>query len=119
MAAPSKRSLLGLLALILAVGFASQWWAQRHTRSIGEQVAALAQPGDVRMLSSEFCPSCMVARRWFTEQKVAFDECYIERDPACMAEFQARQAPGTPVIIVRGQPQLGFLPERVLAALQR
>jgi glutaredoxin len=119
MAAPSKRSLLGLLALILLVGFASQWWQNRHARSIGEQIAELAKPGDVRMLSSEVCPSCVVARRWFTEQKVAFEECTIERDAACMEEFQARRAPGTPVVIVRGQPQLGFVPERVLAALQR
>jgi glutaredoxin len=119
MAAPSKRSLLGLLVLILAVGFASQWWHNRHARGIGEQIAELAAPGDLRMLSSEFCPSCVVARRWFTEQNVPFEECTIERDAACMEEFQARRAPGTPVIIVRGLPLLGFAPESVLAALQR
>jgi arsenate reductase-like glutaredoxin family protein len=116
---PSIRSLLGLLALIIAVGAATQWWQQRHARSIGEQVAELAAPGDIFMFSATTCASCTVARRWFTQQQVAFEECSIDRDAQCLADFQARLSPGTPVIVVRGQPQLGFVPERVLAALQR
>jgi hypothetical protein len=32
-------------------------------------------------------------------------------------EFEMLQAPGTPVIIVRGQPQLGFSPAHIARAL--
>ena len=114
----SPRSLLGLLLLVLAVGGLQQWWAGRAQQRLGEQLAALAQVGDIRMLSSESCGVCTLARAWFTEHRVAFQECWIERDAACRAEFEARQSPGTPVLLVRGQGQLGFSPQRVLAGLQ-
>ena len=114
----SKRSLVGLAALVLAVSVASQWWAGRHEQRLGEQVAALAQPGDIRMLSSETCAICTLARGWFTEHRVPFSECTIEHDAQCKAEFEAMRAPGTPVLIVRGVPQLGFNPDRVHAALK-
>ena len=114
----SKRSLLGLVALVLAVSVASQWWVGRHEQRLGGQVAALAQPGDIRMLSSETCAVCTVARGWFTEHRVPFSECLIERDAQCQADFDATRSPGTPVILVRGVPQLGFNPERLRLALQ-
>ncbi len=115
----TRRSLLGLAVLVLAVGTASSWWAGRHQTSLGGDVAALAAPGDIRMLSSENCASCVVARRWFTQHEVRFSECVIERDSACLEELMARQAPGTPVIVVRGTPLLGFDPVQVRAVLQR
>ena len=114
----SRRSLLGLVALVLAISAASTWWGQRHEARLGEQVAALAAPGDLRMLSSDSCAICVVARRWFKEHGVAFSECSIERDAACRAQFEAMLAPGTPVILVRGRAQLGFDPARLLASLQ-
>jgi hypothetical protein len=114
----SRRSLFGLAALVLAVTVASQWWTGRHEQRLGEQVAGLAQPGDIRMLSSETCAICTLARGWFTEHRVPFSECLIERDAQCRADFDATSAPGTPVILVRGVPQLGFNPERVRLALQ-
>lgn len=85
---------------------------------MGAHVASLVRPGDIRMLSSETCVICKQARNWFTEHKVAFSECLIERDPACRHDFEAAQAPGTPVILVRGRAQLGFNPQRLQAALE-
>jgi glutaredoxin len=114
----SRRSLLGLVLLVLALMALSSWWAGRSQQAVGERAAALAAAGDIRMLSSETCAICTVARRWFTEHRVAFSECMIERDSACRAEFDALGARGTPVLVVRGQPQLGFSPERLIAALQ-
>lgn len=114
----SRKSLLGLVLLVLAVSTASQWWAGRQERQIGDQVAALAQPGDIHMLASATCGVCVAARSWFTEHRVPFSECVIEHDAACRQAFDALQAPGTPVMLVRGQPQLGFSPERLLDALQ-
>jgi hypothetical protein len=52
-----------------------------------------------------------------TAHGVPFEECFIERDARCDAEYQARGAPGTPVVLVRGQPQRGFSAERVARAL--
>lgn len=115
----TRRGLLGLAVLVLAVGSLHQWWTTRHHASVAEAVAAQAAPGDIRMLSSETCPSCMVARRWFEQHRVAYSECLIERDPACLDEFRARQAVGTPLLVVRGTPLSGFDPAQVRAVLER
>ena len=114
----SKGSLFGLVLLVLGVSLASQWWVGRHELRLGEGVAAIARPGDIRMLASETCAICTVARAWFTEHRVPFSECTIEHDAQCKAEFEAMRAPGTPVLIVRGVPQLGFNPDRLHAALK-
>ena len=116
---PSRRTLIGVAAMLLAISTANQWWAGRGERQLGAQVAALVQPGDIRMLSSESCAICDQARQWFLENRVAFSECLIERDAACKAEFEATRSPGTPVLLVRGQPQVGFSSQRLLLALRR
>jgi glutaredoxin len=115
----TRRSLAGLVVLVLAVGLATQWWQGAAARSEGERLAALARPGDIRMLSSETCVYCTAARRWMSEQRVAFDECFIERDADCRALYEATTARGTPTLLVRGQVQLGFDARRVIAALER
>lgn len=106
---------LGLL--LAAVVLALQAWQGRQQQALGARVAATAAPGDLRMLSSTTCGICTQARRWFIEHRVAFTECFVERDAACRAEFERLQAPGTPVILVRGRPQLGFSPPRLARAL--
>jgi hypothetical protein len=119
MSRPGARSLLGLAALVLTVHAASQWWSARHQAQLGEQAASLARAGDIRMLSSETCAICASARIWFTENRIPFSECLIERDASCRADFQASGAPGTPVLQVRGRSFVGFAPGLVLEALRR
>ena len=115
----SRSAIVVLVVLVLGVSAGSAWWARRHDDRLGAQVAALAQPGDIRMISSVTCAVCLQARLWFDSHRIAYRECLIEHDAACRAEFDARQAPGTPLFLVRGMPQLGFRPERLLAALRR
>ena len=113
-----RRSLAVLLALVLLASAATQWWGSSAERRQGERLAARAQPGDIRMLSSETCVYCAAARRWLAEYRVRFDECFIERDVQCKVLYDATQARGTPTLIVRGQVQLGFNAGKVLAALE-
>lgn len=108
---------LQLFLLLAAVSLGLQAWQGRGQAALGERVAQAAAPGDLRMLSSTTCGICTQARQWFTEHGVAFSECFVERDAACRAEFERWQAPGTPVILVRGRPQLGFSPARIDGAL--
>lgn len=114
---PATRSIALLAALLLATGAATQWWQGRSQARLGERLAALAQPGDIHMLSSLTCTFCAAARQWLTEHRVGFNECFIERDAQCQTVYAATGARGTPTLLVRGQVQLGFDPERVLAAL--
>lgn len=118
MSTPSRSSWLGLLVLVLGVSAASQWWVQRQQNKLGQDMATLATAGDIRMLSSDTCALCVVARAWLKDNKVAFSECSIERDTACRQAFEASRSPGTPVLLVRGQTQVGFSPQRVLEGLR-
>ncbi len=109
----------GSLALILlAVWSATQVLQMWSARSLGHDAAARAKPGDIQMISSVTCVFCEKARAWFTAQNVPFTECFVERDVACAAQYRALLAPGTPVIVVRGQPQVGFSAQRVVSALK-
>ncbi len=113
-----SRSGWGLAVLVLAVLASQQWWADLQQQNIGERVAQLARPGDIHMLSSETCAICTVARDWLTQHRVPFTECLIERDAACRQALEATRSPGTPVLVVRGRPQVGFDPRRLRAALE-
>jgi hypothetical protein len=114
---PQARSLIGLALLVLAALSAQSWWTGHLRAEVGAEVAALARPGDIHMLSSDSCGICDQARRWFVANHVPFTECSIERDGACRAAFDARLAPGTPVLLVRERVLLGFSPEQLRAAL--
>ena len=111
------RSLLGLVALVLAVFAAMQGFTAWSRVRLGAQVAAVARPGDIHMIASVTCVYCAAARAWFDENRVPFTECLIERDAQCAAKYNALMAPGTPVLLVRGRRLLGFSAQAVADAL--
>lgn len=119
MKAPAgARALLGLVLVVLLASGAMQWWHGRNEQRAADGIAALAQRGDIQLLSSTTCGYCTQARAWLQARQVPFDECFIEQDTACRERFDALRAPGTPVVLVKGQAQTGFSPERVLQALK-
>lgn len=111
-----ERRALMLIGAAVLLGWPA--WRSWQAAKVGEEIARLARPHALQMVSSETCVFCAAARQWLQQQHVSFDECFIEREPACLARYQAQGAPGTPLLFVNGQPQRGFSPERVLAALQ-
>jgi glutaredoxin len=114
----SRWSFVGLLVLVLAVSGASQWWAGRHQAALGAQLAALARPGDIRMVSSLTCSYCAAARQWMESHGVSFGECFIENDAECASLYRAARAPGTPLMVLRGGgTMLGFDARRLRDAL--
>lgn len=114
---PTRREGLVLLALVAAVAGLSGTWRAVSQAQWGRDAARLARPGDIRMLSSQTCIYCTRARAWFKAHDVPFEECFIEQDTACRAEFEALGAPGTPVLRVRGRMHLGFDPSTLVASL--
>ena len=114
----SHRSLFVLIGLVLGISAGMQWWHGAREARLGEALARTAQPGDIRMLVSDTCAACHGARQWMQAHRVPFSECSIERDAACEAAFRQSLAYGTPLLLVRGQPQLGFDPRRVLQRLE-
>jgi glutaredoxin len=119
MSLPSRRALIGLVALVLVVSGASEWWREHQAQQVGRALASLARPGDIEMVSSTTCVFCTRARQFMTLQQVPFSECFIETDAACARRYQALGAQGTPTLMVRGQVQLGFSAAAVQGALRR
>lgn len=119
-AGPARSPLLTLLsmgALIAAVAGGVLLIQDHGEKKFTAELQARARPGDIRMISSETCVYCNKAREWMNARQVPFEECFIERDEPCAAQYRALGARGTPTILVRGQPQLGFNPERMAAVL--
>ena len=110
---PSLRAWLGLGLLVLMVQGGSALWREHQAARWGPELARLARPGDIQMVSSLTCVYCERARRWMTRQQVPFTECFVERDAGCAARYQAWGADGTPIVWVRGELQLGFDAQRV------
>lgn len=115
----SARSVFGLVALVAGVALANAGWGEWQSQRLGVQVARGARAGDIEMLSSVSCAYCNAARAWFGEHAVPVRECFIERDAGCAARFTALQGLGTPLLLVRGERQVGFSPARVAEALNR
>ncbi len=113
------RSIWVPLGLALAVAAGVQAIGSVSRAGLGKQVAALARPGDIQMLASITCVYCAQARAWFNANGVPFSECMIENDARCAATYAALMAPGTPVLVVRGQRLIGFDAQAVADALGR
>lgn len=112
-----RRGLWSLLLVILAAGALAEGaraWVQQQR---AQALRAVATPGDIRMISSESCVFCAQARAWLTRERLPFEECFVERDARCAADYDRLGRPGTPTLLVRGQAQLGFDPERITVAL--
>ena len=110
----------GLLA-VLVVGLVA-WGLGRVVQTQvqsghAEALRQVARPGDIRMISSVTCIFCTTARQYMTEHRIPFEECLIERDAACLADYKRLGASGTPTLLIRGQRQLGFDPQRITSAL--
>jgi glutaredoxin len=112
-----RRDVLSLAGLALGAWALSRWWGDSHAAELGGRIASAAAPGDIQMLSSRTCASCVIARQWFKEHGIAFSECTIEDDAACAQRYTKALAAGTPTFIVRGQIQIGFAPERIALGL--
>lgn len=108
---------LALFALAVWIGM--QLLQRFSSERIGREMAGSAKAGDILMISSVTCPYCLEARSYFKEHQIAFTECFIERDAACTATYAALQAPGTPTLVVRGERQVGFSPQKVAQRLRQ
>lgn len=115
-----RRELLVLVVLLSAAGGVQLWLRGRTEAArdaLGPRIAGAARAGDVEMISSTGCVYCAKARSWLTRHHVVFGECNIDLDTRCLTRFQQLGSPGTPVMMVRGKPQLGFDPQRVAQGL--
>jgi len=107
------------LFVVVALAWAgSTAWREHVASQDGVLLARRVRPGDIRMISSETCPYCLAARRFMSQEGIPFQECFIEREEKCLADYQALGAVGTPTLVVRGQRVTGFDRARLLEILK-
>jgi glutaredoxin len=122
MGATQRRPWLTLVLVVALTATATTLW-QRH-RGAGDlaAIAALAGPGDLYLYSATWCGWCTRAKRQLDAHAVRYGVCEIDLDAGCQARFDALAArlgrSGTPIVLVRGEPQLGFDAGRVRARLE-
>ena len=79
--------------------------------------------GKVILYATSWCPACSKAKKWLTDQRIAFVEKDIEKDRQAAAELMAKAqkagipASGVPVLDVKGTLVRGFDPRRIAALL--
>lgn len=110
----------GVLAALVGAALAGPaWWRGREAARLGEELARLARPGDIEMVSSVTCLYCDKARDWLTAHGAPFSECYIERDRACLARYEQLGAAGTPTFMIKGRLLRGYSAPAIVEALRR
>ncbi|MEE2780328.1 MAG: glutaredoxin domain-containing protein [Myxococcota bacterium] len=83
---------------------------------------------EVVMFSTQGCPHCVRARKFFKKEKVPFSEYDVAKDPkaqgrmeklASAAGVPMSQLRGVPIIFVDGRPIVGFDKQQVQLELRR
>ena len=116
-ARPNLRSLLGLVALLVAVWgghqLLSTWQDARAATAIREH----SQRVDLTVYTTTSCPYCAKAISWLRQHGVRWRECNIETDSNCQRVFEQRGAPGVPLLQAGERWHLGFHPPWLAEAL--
>lgn len=118
MSAPPRTNWISLAVLLTLVVGGTQGWSWWQQERQGQALRALSRPGDVTIYTTTTCPYCAQAKVWLTGHQVAWRECNIDLNTECLQTFQARGAPGVPLMHVRGQWHLGFDPAWLTQTLQ-
>jgi glutaredoxin len=75
------------------------------------------QPPDVRLFTQAGCAGSRKVRAWLAARGVAFVERNVTGDPDAAKEPLATGHVGTPLLLVGGEPVVGFQPDQLAAAL--
>jgi len=114
----SLKSLLGLgLVMLLAWG-AREWLVYRQAHQQGEALRQIVKADDIVVYTTDTCPYCAQARQWLNAQGLPWRDCNVEHDAQCRADYEAKGAPGVPMLKVGDQWQLGFDPGWLMDALK-
>jgi glutaredoxin len=110
-----------VVLLLVAIGgavYANLRKLQPAQPVAGTTAPAAKPPGKVIMYSAPECEPCDRARTWMTQQGIAFEDRDVESWPPYRHELEALGSRIVPVILVDGQPQFGFFPAYIEAALR-
>jgi glutaredoxin len=84
-------------------------------------LAAKTQPEDVMLYGASWCPHCRNAKQWMHTYGFRFQECDVDKDSACTADFRRFSSDGgIPYLVVKGHHmKQGFDTDEFVAALSQ
>ncbi len=111
----SWKSLVVILAVVLGGSSLWTWWQEEGA---ARTLLAKANPSSLTLYTTNDCPYCDKARAWLDGHGITWRECNVDRDAACKRAYEARGAPGVPLVHANEQWHLGFDPVWVSNALK-
>lgn len=116
---PSRvRSLMGLVLFVAVFWGLSQAWSAWKGKELAASLLGKVQAGDITLYTTSSCPYCERARRWLDQHRISYRECNVELEAACKSQYEAKGAPGVPLVNVRDQWRLGFDAQWLATALE-
>jgi len=74
----------------------------------------------ITVYMARWCRACAAARRWLSQQKIAYRAVDVDAGPASAAELRARNPRGSiPTFDIDGQILVGFSPGAITRAIDR
>jgi glutaredoxin len=95
-----------LLAAIIAAAGAGKLRGMLEDDESPAQLAALAaqvRPGEVVLYTTSDCLYCNIAKEWLRQRHFPYSECDMSVSQACVREYEAYGARGTPFLVVCGE----------------
>ncbi|MDO5301175.1 MAG: glutaredoxin family protein [Tissierellia bacterium] len=74
---------------------------------------------NIKIYTSNTCPFCTMAKDYFRDKGVDFDERNIQNDPSAREELIAKGYSGVPVIVIGNEEIVGFDKARLERILDR
>ncbi|HET7845505.1 MAG TPA: glutaredoxin family protein [Xanthomonadales bacterium] len=112
------RAIVALLVLIAVAGGVYSMFLKPKDATPAAQATPAKPTGPVLFYSAPDCEPCDRARTWMTNRGVRFEERDVDAWPPYARELEALGSRIVPVIIVNGEPQYGFFPAYIEAALR-
>lgn len=68
--------------------------------------------GNLLMFSTDYCPACEAAKRYFQERGIEYTEYNLNESKRAREAYERLGGRGTPVLFINGQSMNGFHPQR-------
>jgi len=80
--------------------------------TVASEDASDDKSDELLMISREFCPACMAARRFFKEHGIQYSEYKLSESEEVRQTFERLGGRGTPLLYMGGKTMNGFHPQR-------
>jgi glutaredoxin len=116
--APDRTSWKSLVVILAVVLGSSSLWAWWQEEGAARTLLVNSHRGSLTLYTTSDCPYCAKARAWLDGHGITWRECNVDLNATCKQAYEARGAPGVPLVNANDQWHLGFDPVWVSEVLK-